>query len=459
MPFSFVDLFAGVGGFHAVLGGVLGGDCVLASEIDEQARRVYERNWRHVGRVVGDIVPLTEERMDVPGHDVLAAGFPCQPFSKSGAQRGIGETRGTLFFNIARVLQECRPAVVVLENVRNLAGPRHRDTWSMIVGQLQGLGYATSEQPTVFSPHLLPPERGGRPQVRDRVFIVGIQTGSHAEAVRGSTSEPLVARRPIDGWDPQDWDLAKHLPLQLEAEVHARYKLTEVEERWVTVWQDLLGRLPQQRLPGFPLWADEWRWPARLPEGTPAWKADFLVKNSEFYRRHQGVIDEWRRDHDDLASLPPSRRKLEWQAQDAPSLWDCVLHFRPSGIRAKRPTYVPALVAITQTSVVGEHRRRLTPKEGARLQGLPEWFDLGGQPDAAAYKQLGNGLNVGAAFHVLREHVLHHADLMSRRAPGLLEAVEAAPRDPDEALAKHLQRAAAADEPHRARHEPPLLPL
>ena len=81
------------------------------------------------------------------------------------------------------------------------------------------------------------------------------------------------------------------------------------------------------------------------------------------------------------------------------------MHLRPSGLRAKRPTYVPALVAITQTSILGDRRRRLSPREAARLQGLPEWFDFGDQPDAATYKQMGNGVNVGAAYHVFREHV------------------------------------------------------
>src|SRR5699024_3328503 len=104
-PFTFADLFAGVGGFHAALG-ALGGHGVFASEIDPVAADVYRTNW-DTG-VHGDIIPMTQDRMDVPAHDVLAAGFPCQPFSKSGFQKGMAETRGTLFFNIARVLEERR---------------------------------------------------------------------------------------------------------------------------------------------------------------------------------------------------------------------------------------------------------------------------------------------------------------------------------------------------------------
>jgi DNA (cytosine-5)-methyltransferase 1 len=146
------------------------------------------------------------------------------------------------------------------------------------------------------------------------------------------------------------------------------------------------------------------------------------------------VVDAWLEEHNGLQELPASRRKLEWQAQDAASLWETVMHFRPSGIRAKRPTYLPALVAITQTSIVGSRRRRITPREAARLQGLPDWFHFAGQPDAATYRQLGNGVNVGAAYYVLRQHVLNDAEDIAVTAPGLVEKVVGAAPSPDEVL-------------------------
>ena len=165
--FTFSDLFAGIGGFHAALHAA-GGEWRFASEIDQDAARVYDHNWlrpmREAGvtlpgdlpiAVSGDIVPLTDPTVQVPKTDVLAAGFPCQPFSKSGFQRGMDETRGTLFWNIAKILEdpERRPSVVLLENVRNLAGPRHRDTtFKTIVRTLRELGYRTASQPAVFSP-------------------------------------------------------------------------------------------------------------------------------------------------------------------------------------------------------------------------------------------------------------------------------------------------------------------
>jgi len=401
MSFTFVDLFAGIGGFHAAMTD-LGGECVFASEIDESARAIYERNWEM--EVAGNIVPLTEDRVKVPKHDVLCAGFPCQPFSKSGKQLGMEEARGTLFWNIARVIERRQPRLVLLENVRNIAGPRHRHEWDVIIRTLRRLGYAVSTTPLVFSPHWLPPDHGGTPQVRERVFIVGWRVGS-AEAHRLAEIAPVVDRGPVEGWDPLDWDIERDLPLEDDATIEGlnRYRLSTEEEHWIEVWNDFLEYVcvDCERLPGFPMWADELRGLPVVPPGTPLWKRDFLIKNSTFYSEHQSQIDAWKARHDNLVALPPSRRKLEWQAQDEErNLRRCVLHFRPSGIRAKRGTYLPALVAITQTSVIGSRGRRITPREAARLQGFPDWFDFTGQSDATTYKQLGNAVAVGAVKHV-----------------------------------------------------------
>ncbi len=135
--FTYTDLFAGIGGFHAALSG-MGGRCTYAVEIDKDAARIYEQNWG-VG-ALGDItVDAGEHGVSerIQPHDILAAGFPCQPFSKSGAQAGmLDEVRGTLYFNILKIVQERHPTVLLLENVRNLAGPRHAHEWEVIVESL-----------------------------------------------------------------------------------------------------------------------------------------------------------------------------------------------------------------------------------------------------------------------------------------------------------------------------------
>jgi DNA (cytosine-5)-methyltransferase 1 len=435
-PFTYVDLFAGIGGFHAMLDHA-GGRCVYVSEIDREARQTYVRNWvdplpaPQQPIINTDITIATPDDgpVDVPDHDVLAAGFPCQPFSKSGYQRGMDEARGTLFWNIARILEERTPAVVLLENVRNLAGPRHRHEWDVIVQTLRELGYRVSSTPSVFSPHFLPPSLGGTPQVRDRVFILGTYVGPE-RAMEEVDVPPTVVRGPVDGWKVHDWDAEWILDDDASIPDLAKYQLTDDETDWINVWDDLVQRMWSARgtrLPGFPLWADAW-----IPErgldpleldALPRWKADFLIKNARFFDEHRDVIKTWKRANPSFAKFPESRRKLEWQAQDTASLWDTVMHFRPSGIRAKAPTYLPALVAITQTSVIGSRRRKLTPHEAARLQGFRHSFSFSGQRDQASYKQVGNGVAVGAAWHVFRTHVGQNAkDLPTRLVSTVMDA-------------------------------------
>ena len=437
--FTYADLFAGIGGFHAMLDHA-GGRCVYVSEIDREARETYQRNWVDPLPVAQrpivntDITMATpdEGAIDVPAHDVLAAGFPCQPFSKSGYQRGMEEARGTLFWNIARILEERTPAVVLLENVRNIAGPRHAHEWDVIVKTLRSIGYRVSSTPSVFSPHFLPPSLGGTPQVRERVFIVGTYVGPGREAQR--EVPPTVVRGPVDGWNVHDWDVEWILDPDSQVENIERYRLTSDETAWVEVWDDLVQRMWSARgvrLPGFPLWADAWIPERALDplelEALPRWKSEILVKNARFYDDHREVILDWRRANRRFTSFPESRRKLEWQAQDTATLWDTVMHFRPSGIRAKAPSYLPALVAITQTSVIGSRRRRLTPHEAARLQGLPRSFSFAGQRDQASYKQVGNGVAVGAAWHVFRTHVSQNAADLPQP---MVDAVLAAPLNP-----------------------------
>lgn len=438
--FKYVDLFAGIGGFHSMLDHA-GGRCVYASEIDPAALRTYQHNWvdglspRAAPVINTDINLDTPERgeINVPPHDVLAAGFPCQPFSKSGYQRGMEETRGTLFWNIARILEKRRPSVVLLENVRNLAGPRHAHEWDVIITTLRQLGYRVSSIPTVFSPHFLPPSLGGTPQVRDRVFILGTYVG-RSRAEKEIDTPPTVTRGPVEHWDPLAWDVDWVLDDDETINGIERYRLHNDEVAWIDAWDDLMQRIREssgKRLPGFPLWADHW-----VPSGDldplemdtlPKWKRDFLIKNAKFFDEHRAVIRKWRRDHPEFMTFPASRRKLEWQAQDVGSLWDTVMHFRPSGIRAKAPTYLPALVAITQTSIIGPRRRRLTPHEAARLQGLPDSFRFDNHRDAQSYKQVGNGVAVGAAWHVFRTHVDRDQDDLPR---SLVKAVLQAPDNP-----------------------------
>jgi DNA (cytosine-5)-methyltransferase 1 len=441
MSFKFVDLFAGIGGFHAALGS-LGGECVYASEWDKDSARIYERNWNL--KPDGDItLAANDDVMNVPAHDVLVGGFPCQPFSKSGKQLGMEETRGTLFWNIARIIEVRKPSIVLLENVQNITGPRHLHEWKVIIETLRELGYRVSEDPMVVSPHLIRAEFGGRPQVRNRVFIAATRIPRGIPNFKANVAIPDLT--PVTkGWDPLDWNLERDLPLEKLKSASQKKKVTlsDAEIRWIEAWNDFVltmrERLDGEKLPGFPIWAGDWVHlnDLKIPNGTPDWKRNFLQKNSEFYTAHRVVLNKWLKKWNNLEDFPPSRKKFEWQAQDAKSLWETIMHFRPSGIRAKKATYVPALVAITQTSIVGKQKRRITTREGARLQGLPDWFDFVDQSDSLTYKQLGNGVNVSAVYNVIRAQVIRDLDLLGEK-PELTRAILGAPANPDVVLSSH----------------------
>lgn len=438
MSFTFIDLFAGIGGFHGALT-ALGGTCVYASEIDSDASRIYSRNWGMIPE--GDItVAANEFNMDIPDHDVLVGGFPCQPFSKSGKQRGMDEARGTLFWNIAKIIEVRQPKIVLLENVRNIAGPRHEHEWNVIIQTLRQLGYRVSSIPLVVSPHRIHPKFGGRPQVRERVFISATRTGKSGSVLGEEPDVPDISRFE-ENWDFQEWDLSKHLPIdkKLSSSEKVLSSLSVNELEWINAWNDFVvsykKQNPTERLPGFPIWADEWVLikNLRIPKETPDWKANFLRKNSEFYTQNKHLLDDWLKRHNNLKHFPPSRRKFEWQAQDSRSLLETIMHFRPSGIRAKKASYVPALVAITQTTVLGRQRRRLTVREAARLQGLPEWFDFLDQKPNQSFKQLGNGVNIGAVYNVMKAQVLRDLDLLGNESK-LVKAILSASNSPDQYL-------------------------
>ena len=432
MSFTFIDLFAGIGGFHGALH-ALGGKAVYASEIDSAAIRVYENNWGL--NSASDITEVANDKvMTVQKHDILTGGFPCQPFSKSGKQLGMDETRGTLFWNIAKIIEVQKPAVVLLENVRNLAGPKHIDTtWVTIIRTLRSLGYRVSSQPLVVSPHRIHPRYGGTPQVRERIFIGATYVGVGTKASH-SEPEQLDLSSVTDGWNPQNWDLKRDLPLDKKGlATNKHLALSDSEIKWVDAWDHFVGELRSRNIeiPGFPMWSDYWvnRSSLRLDPKTPGWKRLFIEKNVAFFEANQPLLTKWMKKWD-VGSFPPSRRKFEWQAQDSKTLWECIMHFRPSGIRAKKATYVPALVAITQTSIYGPQKRKLSVRECARLQGLPDWFDFTGQPESAAYKQLGNGVNLPVVYHVLRALVQRDREFITKSRPHLVKAVLGAPESP-----------------------------
>jgi DNA (cytosine-5)-methyltransferase 1 len=190
--FKFIDLFAGIGGFHIAMHGN-GGKCVFASEIDKFARVTYETNFKSVspslfksGNFNSDITDENLDYSSIPDFDVLCAGFPCQPFSHAGLKKGFDDTRGTLFGNIVSIVESKKeaaklgdgkvPKVLLLENVKGLKGHDKGKTYKVIERALDKLGYAVTSE-------ILNSKHFGVPQNRERIFIVAL----HKETLKGKS--------------------------------------------------------------------------------------------------------------------------------------------------------------------------------------------------------------------------------------------------------------------------------
>lgn len=377
--FRFIDLFCGIGGFHQAMTD-LGGECVYACDIDPFCRATYTKNYGLTPD--GDIRQLNEQTL--PDFDVLCAGFPCQAFSKAGKRLGFAdETKGTLFFDVERIMKYCQPRYALLENVRNLASHDKGNTWATIRKHLIEIGYNVLEQPVIFSPHYL-----GIPQHRERVYIMCVRKdiGTIPEFYFDCSRIPNCTVESIM-LDDRDVENINH------------YRLSEDKIQLLNLWDEFIKHIfaHDHKLPGFPVWTDYLTESDYIEDISdyPKWKQNFIRKNQELYHRNKTFIQEWLM----RARMHPlffgAKAKLEWQAGQypQPSLWNHIMQLRPSGIRIKPSTYFPALVAITQTSIVGSRCRELTLRECARLQSFPDTF----QPDdteAQAYKQFGNAVNV-----------------------------------------------------------------
>lgn len=425
---KFIDLFAGLGGFHLALQ-ALGHTCVFASEVDDELRDLYAQNFPGAsGYAFGNIRNYHDR---VPPHDILCAGFPCQPFSKSGFQDGRFDTRGTLFHDIVAILKKHQPRYVLLENVGNFEQHDGGRTWAVAKGKLQRLGYTVVATEHVKSGGhgLLSPHHLGFPHARERFYAV---------CRRGPISGDVFPRP--DRLRITDVRPYLQATAQLTVEEVAETRLTASQVSCIDHWNTLHQALPPNvQFPSFPLWSDEFgatysyqsptpfkapkdlllKWTRHLGgvdqmtryelidllpsyardevSRFPDWKVRFIEQNRLWYRKYRrsfppGWLVVTRK-------FPASLRKLEWNCKgEDRNLWAHMLQFRPSGLRVKRMHSIPALVALTTTQIpiIGPSRRYITRVEALRLQGFPGALQLPTDREAA-FRALGNAVHVQVA--------------------------------------------------------------
>lgn len=393
--FRFIDLFAGIGGFHQAMR-YLGGECLMAAEINQECVKTYSLNFKTIENDIrGDVKKIVPS--SIASFDVLCAGFPCQPFSKAGAQQGFNDkTRGNLFYKIMDIL-DAHPEVkfVILENVRNLADKT--ENWGIITSELMKRNFYITEDPVILSPSDF-----GIPQIRERVYILGIRKDIRNEKILTNGfihKEDLALDKYYKKCKMGDaWSI-------LEEGVDNSYVISPEQELMIAAWDEFRINTGIQIL-GFPIWLDSFGqgqdddqkvFDMQGYNEMPSWKQKFLRQNRKFYLDHKLFIDKWIEKYD-MTRRIKLYKKFEWNCgTDVTDMHDCLIQIRQSGIRAKRPTFYPSLVAIANTPIIWDktknHYRKLTPREAANLQSFRSDYKFRGT-DATQYRQLGNSVNV-----------------------------------------------------------------
>ena len=382
--FKFVDLFSGIGAFHQALAS-LGGECVFASDIDRFAIETYKENYK----MDSDHNIRDVKEWDIPAHDVLCAGFPCQAFSNAGHKKGFDDTRGTLFFEIARILNYHKTKYIILENVKYLVRHDNGNTWQVIKNTLIELGYILTEEPLLMSPNYL-----GIPQLRERVFILGVHRSYlntiRPELVYEKNGNLYLSIKGLTRRDAPETSIYSVLDVLTDEEAE-EYAITEYEKLTLTAWDEFHKNIDPKVL-GVPVWTFEFGQTYDY-SGFPKWKQDYIRTNRKLYLDNKQFIDKWMTKYN-VKGFKLRDKKFEWQAGDKyNSVWETSIQLRQSGIRCKKPDYFPTLVAMVQTPIIGKYKRRMTPREVARLQSFPDTFIIN-KDLHQAYKQFGNSANI-----------------------------------------------------------------
>jgi DNA (cytosine-5)-methyltransferase 1 len=392
---KFIDLCCGIGGFHQALSN-MNMECVLASDIDENCRDNYEMNYKI--KPHGDLTKIDIET--IPKFDILCAGFPCQPFSKAGQQNGFEDSRGNIFFDICKIINQHKPKYIILENVRNLSSHDEGNTWKVIKNKLNELNYNTYDSPVILNTLYF-----GVPQTRERVVIL-----CKRKDLGDLPILPSISKKNIK---------STSLETIIEVDCDSKYNITGKMEATQEVWNDFLNILKVNNIsvPKYPIWTDWWDGDG---EGTKVTKTkknlseeenNTMIKEAQnsFYKKYKNWIDKNRSFYNDNKELLEqwlirSRlnklwlgavRKMEWQTgRNNITMEDVLWSPRGSGVRIKKLDYSPTLVAMaSMIPIYGPKQRQLTPRECARLQSFPESYIIHSD-DGIAYKQFGNAVNV-----------------------------------------------------------------
>ena len=403
---KFIDLFAGLGGFHQGFANTGGYECVFACEIDSHLRELYEFNYGLMA--AGDIKTVDEK--SVPDHEILCAGFPCQPFSLAGLKKGTAcPKNGKFIDDVLRIAAHSKPEFLILENVPGIRTIGNGEFWNHLNRSFEQLGYNLAHK-------IISPEDVGIPHNRKRLFIVGsmnhdltkifdFKKPQHRTSLDEVFDNALrhkiletQKRQQLEKW--QQLLVNCKLPMEMPSltisapEFGATYpedfsKLTVKDMRThagaygeelgpARTWNELLEKLPSY---------------CRNGRRVPDWLKKSVDFSRDIYKKNRTFLDEWCIDFNKTNN---SWQLLEWRGYKKIRNFDAYfVQFRASGIRVTKANKVPSLVAMTRTQVpiIGSEMRYLSKFEAARLQNFHALPKIP-ENDVAAFRALGNAVNV-----------------------------------------------------------------
>lgn len=394
---KYLDLCSGIGGFHQAMDR-LGCVCVGASEIDQVCIDTYHANFPGTP-MLGDVRDFDPK--DLPEFQFVCAGFPCQPFSKAGKRRGFkDESRGQLFYTILDIIDAHDEVEFILfENVRNLAD--RKEYWGTIQDEFAKRDFTITTKPIILSPSDF-----GIPQIRERVFILGIRSDvkNHDLLPYGQIIEEDLWLRKAACKPNAAFDILDETPSNPVC-------LAPDKEEALFAWDEFREQIGITTI-GFPIWLSYFGLGIEFDrvffnqiglEKMPGWKQSYVRRNRHLYQMNRDYIDAWVRRFN-MFERTKLLQKFEWNCgEDVPDIKHGLVQIRQSGIRAKRPDCFPSLVAMATTPLVWDenikHFREITVSEAARLQSFNEEFIFTGS-SKQMYKELGNAVNVEIAYQL-----------------------------------------------------------
>jgi DNA (cytosine-5)-methyltransferase 1 len=326
----------------------------------------------------GDITKVDEK--DIPDHDVLVGGFPCQAHSNAGHKKAFDDKRGKLFDEIIRIARHKKPKVMLLENVKHIKKVKDCEVYKYIYEALESIGYYV--QDVELSPHQF-----GVPQQRPRVYFICLNKSMYDDTVINIEPQKV------------EHNIFEHID-----DIDKKYFLNDELCKVIDVWNVMLKQMQVGERISVPILLEEFNKKYDTFDGIQDWKITYINKNKELYAKYKELWDEWYEVNKDLLTKKVIYSKLEWQTgplKGNDSIWDHFIQLRQSGIRVKRNDNFPTLVAIVQVPIYGKEKRYLTPRECARLQSFPDSFKMHAL-DKIAYKQFGNSVNVNVISCVMQ---------------------------------------------------------